>query len=103
MRAQCEHNASTMRAQCEHNVNTMSTHGKNHVFSADDKMANISLYVHTFIAKNLSRYRSQSSLKCVLCDLLKENVIFVILKIGGSTFYPWLLDPIILPVLVLYI
>ena len=33
-----------------------------HVFLADDKMANISVDVHTFIAQNLPKYRFHSSL-----------------------------------------
>ena len=36
---------------------------------ADDKMANISLDVHTFIAQNLPKYRFQSSLDCTFISL----------------------------------
>ena len=51
-----------------------------HVFLADDKMANISLDVHTFITQNRPKYRFESSLdhtflsSSVSSNLLKENL-----------------------------
>ena len=55
------------------------------VFSADDKVANISLDLHTFTAQNLPKYHFQSSLdytldySCVLCHLLKQNLWYFVI------------------------
>ena len=45
-------------------------------FLADDKMANISLDVHTFIAQNLPKYRFQSSLAYTFLSLSASSIIF---------------------------
>ena len=47
-----------------------------HVFLADDKMANISLDVHTFNAQNLSKYNFQSSLDSNFLSLSVSSIIF---------------------------
>ena len=46
------------------------------VFLADDKMANISLDVHTFIAQNVTKYRFQSSLDYTFLSLSVSSIIF---------------------------
>ena len=47
-----------------------------HVFLADDKMANISLDVHTFTAQNLPTYRFQTSFYCTFLSLSVSSIIF---------------------------
>ena len=47
-----------------------------HVFLADDKMANISLDVRTFIAQNLPKYHFQSSLDYTFLSLRVSSIIF---------------------------
>ena len=44
-----------------------------HVFLADNKMANISLDVHTFIAQNLPKYHFQSSLYYTFLSLTSSR------------------------------
>ena len=46
------------------------------VFLADDKMANILLDVHTFIAHNLPKYHFQSSLDYTFLALNVSAIIF---------------------------
>ena len=72
-----------------------------HVFSADDKMANITLDVHTFIAQNLPKYRFQSSLDytfislSVSCDIYHDldrkvaNLFkpYILSKLKNKTIY----------------
>ena len=43
---------------------------------ADDKMANISPDLHTFIAQNLLKYRFQSSLDYTFLSLSESSIIF---------------------------
>ena len=43
---------------------------------ADDKMANSSLDVRTFIAQNLLKYRFQSSLDYTFLSLSESSIIF---------------------------
>ena len=47
-----------------------------HVFLADDKIANISLNVDTFIAQNLPKYHFQSSLDYTLLSLSVSSISF---------------------------
>ena len=47
-----------------------------HVFLADDKMANTSLDVHTFIAQNLPKYIFQSSLDYTFLSSSVSSIIF---------------------------
>ena len=46
------------------------------VFLADDKIAIISLDVHTLIAQNLQKYRFQSSLDYIFLVLSVSSIIF---------------------------
>ena len=46
------------------------------VFLADDKMANISLDVHTFIAQNLPKYHFKSSLDYTSLSLRVFSITF---------------------------
>ena len=46
------------------------------VFLADDKMANISLDVHTFVAQNIPKYHFQSSLDYTSLSLSVSSIIF---------------------------
>ena len=47
-----------------------------HVFLADDKMANISLDVRTFIVQIIVQYHFQSSLEYTFLSLSVPSVIF---------------------------
>ena len=48
-----------------------------HVFLTVDKMANISLDMHKFIAQNLPKYCFQSSLDYIFLSLSVSSIIFL--------------------------
>ena len=65
------HNLLGKNVEYNRHLCTMSKH----VFSADNKISNISRDVPTFIAQNLPKYRFQSSLDYTFISLSVSSII----------------------------